>query len=133
MDIKKITELYVLRNWDRWEKYWFYDKLISLGYDFENETLNQQVTRLSNEEKIEFVWEIERYIDKLELNFDRKLFMMLIVVYTHPLSLNLKKEPLYSCARKLAKRLIKEYSEPWFIVEIIERHWEIKVSDLLEN
>ena len=129
-----LSELYVLRKGHLVKEPSFKEKLVGINYDFKNETLSDDIKLLKDKDRVKFIENIEKYVDNLELEKDKKLFILLIVVFSSlSCVINIKKEPIYSRVRKLAKRLIKEYSEPWFIVEIIERHWEIKVSDLLEN
>jgi hypothetical protein len=128
-----LAETYVLRKWYLGHQPSFSLKLKELGYDFDKDPIYNDINSLSLEEKAKFIWDIEKYIDDLDLELDKKLYMMLVIVFTTLCNtINIKEEPVYSRVMELANRLIKEYSEPWFMVEIIERHGDIKVSHLLK-
>ncbi len=135
-----LAEQFILRRLHRSQWKLRENPNILIKYDIDYKTLRKQIIELDEEKKAIFIWDIEKCIDGLIWEKEDKLFFLLITVFSSvSLIFNIKKEPILSKVISIAKRLVEEYPEPWFIKDIVKRHsyididkiefWEVKVLE----
>ncbi len=136
--IYSLAEQYVLENlhWSKWRLKNHYKK----KYDTDYMEFVKQIQNLSEKNKVLFISNIEKIINNLIWKEEDKQFFLLKMIFSslHHF-FNIKKEPILSKVISIAKRLVEEYPEPWFIKDIVKRHsyididniefWEVKVLE----
>ncbi len=134
-----LAKLYVLEklHWSKW-KLKSNSKIVD--FNIEYSILKKHITELDDKDRINFIWNIEKYIESLEWSKEDKLFFLLIIIFSCLSNVfDITKEPILSKVISIAKRLVEEFSEPWFIKDIVKRHgyididniesWEVKVLE----
>ncbi len=134
-----LAERYVLEKLHRGRNLKILDKR-EINYDVDYMTFVKQVESLSEENKVLFISDVEKYVDNLIWEKKDKLFFLLIIIFSslHHF-FDITKEPILSKVISIAKRLVEEFLEPWFIKDIVKRHsyididniesWEVKILE----